>query len=282
MLEKCRLSGFADEIHADIEKQIKLLNQLGQKYIELRSANGKGIADYTMEEAMHIKEKLDAKGIKISAIGSPIGKILITDPFEPHYEKFKHVVSLAKLFETKYIRMFSFFIPQGENPNNYREEVFARIEKLVEYAKEKDVTLLHENEKDIYGDTAVRCYDLMNPFFGEHFKCTFDFANFIQCGQDTVEAYDMLKPYIEYIHVKDARMEDGEVVPSGQGDGQLASIFNQLDINGFQGFLSLEPHLSNFDGFNQLEVNVRDKKQMDGEYTYQFAYHCLKNILGQI
>ena len=165
--------------------------------------------------------------------------------FEPHLEKLRHVAQLAHIWDTPYIRMFSFFIPEGQEPETYRDEVMQRIEAMVACARREEVVLLHENEKDIYGDTASRCLDLMKNFYGDHFRCTFDFANFVQCRQDTMEAYEMLKPYIEYVHIKDAMWDTGEVVPAGQGDGKVEAILGLLDQTGYRGYLSLEPHLLN-------------------------------------
>lgn len=281
MLEGCRISGFADEIDKEIDKQIALLKKLGISHMEFRSGDGKGVADYTEEEAKDLKERLDANGISISAVGSPIGKISITDPFEPHLEKLRHVMKLAKIWGTKYIRMFSFFIPEGKEAKEYREEVMRRIKAMVACAKEEDMILLHENEKDIYGDMADRCLDLMKEFYGEHFKCTFDFANFVQCHQNTLEAYEMLKPYIEYVHIKDAVWDGGEVVPAGHGDGNVKEILRLLDASGYQGYLSLEPHLAEFDGLKNLEKNVAERKLTDGEAAYTIAYEALKKILAK-
>lgn len=280
MLENTVITGFADEIHTDIQVQVKLLHELGIKFIEFRSANGKNVAEYTLEEAKEIKKYLKENDIRISAIGSPIGKIGITEDFAPHFENFKKVVELAKLFETPYIRMFSFFIPKGENPDTYREEVFKRIERMIEYAGSRQVVLLHENEKDIYGDTADRCYELFKAFYGDHFKCTFDFANFVQCRQDTLKAYELLKPYIEYVHIKDALFENGEVVPAGEGDGNVLQILKSLDREGYGGFLSLEPHLADFAGLKNLEHNAQKRHLTDGEAAYTIACNALKKLLG--
>lgn len=280
MLEKCILTGFADEIDTNMDKQISLLLKLKQSHIEFRSGNHIGVADYTLEEAMEIKKRLDRDSIKVSAIGSPIGKILITEDFEAHFLLFQHVVALAKVLDTPYIRMFSFFIPEGDNPDIYKKEVFDRIQRFVQYAKEQKVILLHENEKDIYGDTDDRCYELMKNFYGDHFKLTFDFANFVQCGVNTLKAYELLKPFIEYIHIKDAIMDTGEVVPPGKGDGHLSEILWDLNNNGYEGYLSLEPHLSNFSGLKDLENNGMVHKMTDGEAAYLLAYHGLQEILG--
>ena len=140
--------------------------------------------------------------------------------------------------------------------------------------------LLHENEKGIYGDVAQRCLDLMRNFYGEHYRCTFDFANFVQCGQDVLAAYEMLKPYITYVHVKDAVMETGEVTPAGEGDGQVAEILRRLDGEGYKGFLSLEPHLVDFAGLKNLEKDAKERKRSDGEQAFSQAYHALRKILG--
>ncbi|WFR59516.1 sugar phosphate isomerase/epimerase [Anaerocolumna sp. AGMB13025] len=281
MLENTRITGFADEIHTDLMVQVRLLKELKLEYIEFRSGNGKNIADYTIEEAKAAMTYLKENGIKVSALGSPIGKIKITEDFEPHFETFKRVVELAKVFETPYIRMFSFYIPNGEEPSLYREEVFKRIRSFLNYAKEHKVVLLHENEKDIYGDNAVRCQELLREFYGDHFKCTFDFANFVQCRQDTLEAYNLLKPYVEYIHIKDALWDTGEVVPAGEGDGKVLEILRRLDSEGYQGYLSLEPHLAEFAGLKSLEQNVKKRELTDGEVSYTIAFHALEKLLKQ-
>ncbi len=280
MLRDCLISGFADEINRDFDVQLKTLQELGQKYIELRAADGIGVADMTTEQAKGFHDRMNAAGIRVSAIGSPIGKIGITDDFEPHFEKFRHVVELAKLFDTQNIRMFSFYIPQGERPEDYREEVIRRLARMKEYAEEHQVILFHENEKGIYGDNAKRCLELFEALAGEHFRCIFDFANFVQCKQDTLEAYRMLEPYIAYVHVKDALMADGEVVVAGEGDGHVAEIFGLLEKKQFQGFLSLEPHLTNFSGLETLEASVRRKKEQDGIDAYKKAYGGLQKLLN--
>ena len=279
MLENTIMTGFADEIHTDIKIQVKLLKELGIKYIELRSANGKNVADYSLEEAKELKKYLWENNIGISAIGSPIGKIMITEDFEPHFETYKRVVELAKLFETPYIRMFSFFIPKGEDPEIYRDEVFSRIKRMIDYAKIHNVILLHENEKDIYGDNAARCFNLFKAFYCDNFKCTFDFANFVQCRQDTRKAYELLKPYIEYIHIKDAVSETGEVVPAGEGDGNVLELLKDLSRNGYNGYLSLEPHLAEFAALKSLEKDAKQRTLTDGEAAFQIAYQALKKLL---
>ncbi|WP_367567810.1 sugar phosphate isomerase/epimerase family protein [Lacrimispora sp.] len=277
-----QLSGFADEIDMSLEKQIEVLKKLNMSYVEMRGVNGKGLVEYSIQEAREIRKRLDGEGIRLSSIGSPIGKINIKDDFDPHMELYKHTVEIAHEMGTPNIRMFSFFMPQDGGYEPYRESVMDRLGQFVDYAKANDVLLLHENEKDIYGDVADRCLEIMKAFYGDHFKAVFDFANFVQCRQDTLEAYEMLKPYISYVHIKDALWSDASVVPAGMGDGHVEEILKMLKNEGYEGFLSLEPHLSDFAGFHALEQNASQKKKLSGEEAFTMAYEALKQILDKI
>lgn len=278
MLKDCKISGFSDEINQSIDKQIDVLQEIGQKYIELRNADGINVSDLTIQQAEAVYDKLTAAGIRVSSIGSPIGKINICDDFALHLSLLDHTLELAQLFETPYIRMFSFYVPERKAAD-YEAEVFRRTEQMIEHAVKKNITLLHENEKGIYGDIAVRCKNLMEHFYGENYKAVFDFANFVQCGQDTLEAYEMLHTYIEYVHVKDARQADGEVVLAGDGDGHVEELLKKLDANGYHGYLSLEPHLSNFVGFDRLEQGKSEKRFTDEIAAYKSAYGRLQQLL---
>lgn len=274
------LSGFADEIDPALTKQMEVIKKLGMSHIEMRGVNGKGLVEYSVAEAREIKKQLDDNGIRLSSLGSPIGKIKITEDFEPHFELYKHTVELAHLMETPYIRMFSFFMPEGQDPARYRNQVMEQLGRFADYAKQNGVCLLHENEKDIYGDIAPRCLEIMQLYYGAHFQAVFDFANFVQCKQDTLEAYELLKPYIRYVHIKDAVWATGDVVPAGMGDGHVAEILKKLKDSGYQGYLSLEPHLSDFAGFQALEHGAAKKEKLDGEGAFTLAHQSLQNILS--
>jgi len=282
-MSKFILSAFADEVADDLLSQMDQLEKHDIKHIELRGINGKNVSDLSIQEANEIKKILDQRGFKISAIGSPIGKQKITDEFEPHLDKFKHVLDLANIFETRYIRMFSFFMPKNESPEKYRDEVLRRWEKFLETANGREVILLHENEKDIYGDTAERCADLMQSLRCSYLKATFDPANFVQVGEKIYpDAYNMLKNHIEYVHIKDALYSTGQVVPAGYGDGCVKQLLEELYSSGFEGFLSLEPHLASFRGFSSLEPEGAHLPEGDNVSNFAIAVFALKKILSQI
>lgn len=274
-----KFSGFSDEISEKIDIQFEVLNKLGIEYFEPRGVDGVNIASLSDEERIALKEKMSKYNIKVSSIGSPIGKIKLSDDFSTHFETFKKVVDTAEFLDAKYIRMFSFYHDDGENwTSDERNEVFEKLTKMIDYAKEHNIILLHENEKDVYGDTWVRCLDLMENLACENFRAVFDPANFVQCGQDTKKAYDMLAPYIEYMHIKDAD-ESGRVVPAGFGAGNVEYILSDLYKNGYDGFLSLEPHLGSFVGLADLELDDSMLSlPQSGESTFTVAFNALKKL----
>lgn len=281
---KYHISGFSDEIDSDIKVQFEHLNKLGIKYFEPRGINGTNISALTLDEAKQLKETMDKYGINASSIGSPIGKIGIKDEFEPHLEKLAHTIEIAKILGTKYIRVFSFFIPKEDDPAIHRDEVMARMKAMTALAGREGVILLHENEKDIYGDIAARCKDILDTVDSDNLRAVFDPANFVQCDQVTYpDAYEMLKDHVVYMHIKDALFADSSVVPAGHGDGRVRDILQALSDRDYDGFLSLEPHLGSFDGLGDLEVGdemLSLTKSDAGKFT--LAYNSLKKILDDI
>ncbi len=271
-------SAFADEISPDLNTQISVLKKYSINHIEARGVDGKNISDYTVSEIKEVKKVLDDNGFYISALGSPIGKIQITDDFVPELDKFKNTLDLAAELNTKYIRMFSFFMDTARAAE-YRDEVLERWNQYLAAAKGYPVLLLHENEKGIYGDTAERCFDLLTTLNSPQLRATFDPANFVQCGEDTLKAYELLKEFVEYMHIKDAMLTTGEVVPAGYGDGNVKAILDALKAKNWSGFLSFEPHLADFAGFSDLEKNAAKKEQRSGEETFDIAYQALMKLM---
>lgn len=291
MKERIYISGFADEIDSDFTKQLTTVHNLGMEYISLRSADGKGVAEYTVEEVRdQLIPRLAKFGIKVSSLGSPIGKVGVEDEegFKNQLEQLKRLCEICKVLKCRYIRMFSFFIPEGKNPDDYRDVVIEKLRKFEEIAKEYDVVLLHENEKDIYGDTAARCKILFDELGSEHFRAAFDFANFVQCGEDTAECWDLLRPYIEYIHIKDAVSDDNENVLCGTGEGKIKELLTRaIRDEDYEGFLTLEPHLVLFDSLQSLETKdakniIKENKAKDGAEAYAMQYKALTEILETI
>lgn len=282
-MEHIILSGFSDEIAPELDLQLAAIREWGLSHIELRAADGVNVSDFSTEKGKEVKNKLAGAGVSVSSIGSPIGKIGVEEDFAPHLEKLKRTLEIQKELGAPYLRMFSFYIPQGRAPEDFREEVLDRVGRMAEEAAAWDSVLLHENEKGIYGDNAPRCKELLEAFYGPHFKAVFDFANFVQVGQQTLPAYELLKPYVEYVHVKDAQWGTGAVVPAGQGDGHVKNILTDLIGGGWKGFLSLEPHLTDFAGLAALEQDPQKRgSALDGKSAWKLALDSLQEILAGI
>lgn len=266
------LTGFADEISDDLETQLDTLGAEGIRHLELRAVWGKNVLKLSDDELAKVKQRLAQAGVGVSSIGSPIGKIPVTDPFEPHLRSFMRALHVAGIMGAPYVRLFSFFIPEGKDPAAYRDEVLKRMGRLADAARPYGVTLLHENEKHIYGDVPERCLDILQSVGSSNLRAAWDPANFVQCGvRPHTQGYEMLRPYIEYVHVKDSIMETGQVLPAGQGDGEVRETLRALKDSGFDGYFSLEPHLSSsgpFSGFS-------------GPDLYRKAVQAFKGLLKE-
>lgn len=284
-MKKFILSAFADEAGSAVSEQIKALQENGMTHLEVRGVNGKNIVDLTLEEAKELKKELDDGGISVWAIGSPLGKISVGDEFAPHLDKMKHTLELADILGTTHIRMFSFFCPKGE-ADLCRELVFDRLGKFCDAAKGSGILLCHENEKGIYGESAECCMDIQKEFDGR-IKLIFDPANFVMDGHESYPAaYNLLGDKIYYMHIKDATA-DKVICPAGKGIGGVPQILADLDKKrDGKIFLSVEPHLKVFKGFDALEA-TGDKTIMP-ENTYSsnteafgVAVKALKDIIGK-
>lgn len=278
------ISAFADEISPVLATQLKHLKAHGITHIELRSIAEKNISEYSLAELAPIKVALREAGIRVSSIGSPIGKIQIDEPFEPHLELFRHVIDIAEFFDSEYIRMFSFYLPRDANPDDYHDEVVTKWKRFLVEVQGRPVTLLHENEKDIYGDTIARCEKLLADLEHPQVQAAFDPANFVQCGEEVYPAaYEALRPRIGYVHIKDA-LANGDVRPAGHGIGNIPKVLAALVTSDYQGFLSLEPHLTIFPGFAQLEKTELENEAPtaveEGIRTFSLAATSLKEIIA--
>ena len=255
-MKNIKLYAFADEASANVELQIEAMKRNGLNGLEIRNVDGTNVSDITVEKAAEVRKKLEANGLSVWSVGSPIGKTDIDGNFDADIEKFKHTIEIAHALNSENIRIFSFYIPHEKDAAEYKNKVIDRLGRFSEIAVGSGVTLCHENEKGIYGDTAERCLDILEAL--PEIKGIFDPANFVQCGVGTLKAWDMLGEYIKYMHIKDA-MTDGSVVPAGCGDGNVEKIVRMYVANGGTAF-TLEPHLAVFDGLAGLEREGEESK----------------------
>lgn len=242
-----KLSAFADEVTEDFQKQVEYLAAERVGFIEPRFINKKNIMDLTKSELNEAKQMIQDHGLKVSAIGSPIGKVRLDEPFEPHLDKFKHAIDLAVFFETPFIRMFSYYAPEGKNIDDYRDMVMERMSAKAELLKNVDVTMVHENEAGIYGHTAQNCVDIIETIDSPKLRLVYDPANFVWGEKitDNIEScWPLMKPYVVHVHIKDWKLGAKDVgsIP-GEGDGQIKELLAELAAINYEGCLTMEPHL---------------------------------------
>jgi len=238
------LSAFADEISPDPQVQIDVLSQCGIQHIELRSILKTNVLDLTDLQISELKGLLDRNGFKLSAIGSPIGKIKIDQPFDPHLKRFERAIELCKVFGTNNIRIFSYYLAEGGGSwDSWRGEVLARLGEKVRRAEQAGVRLLHENEHGIYGDDPLRVVDLLRSINNPHFRAVYDPANYVFCGYDSWQGWKMTRPWTVHFHIKDWIAGQQHGVPAGEGQGRIPEVMADAVAHGYSGFATLEPHL---------------------------------------
>ena len=276
-----RLCAFADEADSSFDAQLEALKENAIPYLEMRGVDAENVADLTDARAKELRVKMDAAGLKVWSLGSPAGKTKITDPFDFEQERFKRLLSVADLTGAHCIRLFSFYGTDGKD--EYFDEVCCRLNCFLELAKGHDVVLCHENEKGIYGDVAERCVRIHQAL--PELKAVYDPANFMQCGEDTLTAWDAISPYLYYMHIKDCA-PDGRVVPPGDGVGKIPVLLSRYARMG-GGVITLEPHLTEFVGLAALEQEgeksvVGARHFANGREAFDYATGVLKCMIKQI
>ena len=241
------LSAFADEISPDPQEQIAVLQPSGVHHIELRSIQKTNVLDLTDLQVKELKSLLDKHRFRLSAIGSPIGKIKINEPFEPHVKRFQRAIELCKVFATPNIRIFSYYLPDGESWEKWRPAVFDRMAEKLKLAEKAEVRLLHENEHRIYGDDPERVRDLMATLCrqgdGRHFGAVYDPANYVFCGYDPWKGWQLTKPWTVHFHIKDWVHGETHGRVAGEGQGRIPEVMAEAVAMKYDGFATLEPHL---------------------------------------
>lgn len=269
-----RLSAFSDEAGSSIEEQIAAMKENGISLTELRSIDGKNVSVFTEEEAACYQKTFEENGIAVWSIGSPLGKTDIDTDFEEYSALVRHVCKLANIFKTDKIRMFSFF-----NAKEKSDKVFARLREMVKIAEEYGVTLYHENEKDIYGDTADCVLEIMQKVDG--LKYIYDPANYLQCGEPADKTLALLHKTSDYFHIKDVQTATGALVPAGYGDGNVKKLLEMIEEDKV---LTLEPHLALFDAYKNID-NTEMKHAFvyaSGREAFDAAVNALKKLLNEV
>ena len=246
------LSAFADEISPDPAEQIAVLKACGVRCIEFRSIDKTNVLKLSDARLGEFKTMLDGEGLTLSAVGSPVGKIAIDAPFDPHLDLLKRAIEIAEMFGTPNIRIFSFYPPADATWDGdwapYRQEVLRRMRAMADLAEKAGAMLFHENEHRIYGDSPERVADIFTSVPSPALRAAYDAANWVFCGYNPVDGWNRTKEFTSHFHIKDWKKPRGDeghghgVIP-GTGDGQVAVSIREAVTRGYTGFAVMEPHL---------------------------------------
>lgn len=266
-----KLCAFSDEASDSLEGQITALSRNNIKLIELRSIGGVNVKDFTDEQARDYAKKLAENGIKVWSIGSPLGKVDIMENFTEYEKTVRRVYEIANIFECDKVRVFSFYNAYGES-----EKVFENLRRMVKIAGEYGITLYHENEKGVYGDVVGRVENIAANVSG--LKLVFDPANYVQEGEDVTAALKKVGKQTAYFHIKDAIKGSGEIVPAGEGNGEIEKLISL--VTGDKVF-TLEPHLSLFTAYTAIDdTELKNRYHFaTNDESFDFAVNALKNLL---
>lgn len=240
-----RISAFGDEVADDLATQLDMLEAVGIHQLDLRGAWGRNIMALSDDDIAVIQRELARRGMRVACIASPIGKDPVSAPLAPQLAALDRALDIAEMLGTRYVRIFSWYIPEGDDPSRHRDDVLDRLGSMAQQAAARGIVLVHENERGLYGDSPARCHDLLESVASPALRAVWDPGNFVACGFDPLrDTYPLLRPWIEYVHVKDVDRTTRTIVVAGKGDAGWPECIAALSASGYSGPFALEPHLA--------------------------------------
>lgn len=262
-----KLTGIADEAGNPIEVQIRAHQELGWDSIEMRNVEVIGVAKGNLHEIPddafnQVVAKLDEAGMGICGFGSIIGNWAhkITDDFQITLDEVNRALPRLQRLGTKLIRIMSYALledgRENDLPDQMKEERFRRLNVITKLFLDAGVTPVHENCMNYGGMSPAHALELLENVPG--LKWVFDTGNPVFAAdrskprpyprQDAWEFYQAVKPHIAHVHVKDGTWNDDkqdcDYTMPGDGHGQVERIIADLAAGGYDGHISIEPHVA--------------------------------------
>ncbi|MEJ5169490.1 MAG: sugar phosphate isomerase/epimerase family protein [Fimbriimonadales bacterium] len=266
------ITGFVDEAAGSSAEQIAFAKRIGLRGVDVRTVDGKNVLQLSDDEAKAYRDLAEAEGLVIQTVSSPVNKVPLTaDNRVEENRKLRRAIELCGMLGTRRIRIFSPTVGDLCRQEDW-PAVREWMAEQVSMAKDADVVLLHENDARFYGAFPEGSRMLFEEFGSPNFRAAFDFANTVLIGFRPLKHwFPWLLAHLDTLHIKDAVESEGKVVPAGRGDGQMVETLRWLATMGWDGPLTLEPHLSvagEFGGFSGPEL-------------FQAAADALHNVISE-
>jgi sugar phosphate isomerase/epimerase len=242
------LAGIGDEAATALTDQIAAIKRLGWSAIELRTVDGIALADLDAQQFSEVLRTIRAADLDVVCLASRIGNWSrpITSPFADDLHELDVLARRCDQLGTRLIRIMS-YPNDGLSPTDWRDRTLERVTRLAERAAQHGVVLVHENCAGWAGSDADRMLELVREADGESLRLLFDTGNGVEYGYDTHDMLRRILPHVAHVHIKDAIGEPGDAayVLPGEGQCRVAESLRLLITSGYQGALSIEPHLLN-------------------------------------
>jgi len=288
------LTGFADEAGRSIDIQIKATLELGWDNIESRNIDGKNITDISDKEFEDVYAKLQDAGVKINCFGSAIcnwGKHIDKLDEDTSFKETARAIPRMKRLGTKLVRIMSYAVLPDRSPNDQMiDERVKRVGEICKMFTDEGIQPVHENCMNYGGMGWTYTLELVEKIPG--LKLVFDTGNPVFTDdrtkpqpypkQSAWEFYENVKQHIAYVHIKDgvwdAEENKCEYTFAGEGDGDVKAIVKDLLDSGYDGGISMEPHLAVI--FHDDSVQAEEHIKYDNYISYGRRFMKLLAEIG--
>jgi len=270
-------TGISDEAGQPIDVQIKAHKELGWDYLEIREVDKENLTLMGDAKFEEVYRAVSESGLKVSCFGGAVGNwaTKISGDFKKDVDEVKRAIPRMKKFNTKYLRVMS-WPNDKENPwtdEEWGKEAIRRSKELSKLAEDADIILVHENCSG-WAARTEKMERIYNEVNSPAFKLMFDTGNVVAYNDgNSFENYKRLKPFIEYVHIKDYKKVDGSsrATYPGEGEGKVKEVIADLQATGYEGFVSIEPHMASV---------VHLSKVGDPKVTYETYINYGKKLMA--
>jgi L-ribulose-5-phosphate 3-epimerase len=254
-----RLGIITDEVSANVSEALDWIAERGLRHVEIRTVNGRNVMEMTNEEIDNLRERIEQRGLYVSAIASPVFKCALDraravasgDTFgqkeedvTAHFAKLDRAFEIAGRLNTKRIRIFSFW--RDLSPEAVKEEVVRLLKQAADRAEKVNMQLLLENEPSCNGGYASEVGSMVKAVQSPALQALWDPGNEQYGGRTAFpDGYEQVKGLAAHVHLKDARIgSDGKshCVPIGSGDVPYVKHIQALLADGYEGLFTIETH----------------------------------------